>query len=544
MQLAGYELGGKIGEGGMATVYRGQQLSLERPVAIKVLSNGLLTDEVVRQSFEREARLVASLNHPHIIHIIDRGVMPQGQPYFVMEYVEGVDLAQAIRLNNLSFQRRLALCLQICQAIAYAHKNGIIHRDIKPANVIVDKQGHARVLDFGIAMLVEEKNVEAMGTANYMAPELLYDNACASEKTDIYALGLLMYELLAGMPPPRRQAYRPIAHAQPAFPAELDRLLSECLDVSPERRPPDVSHIYQRLLQISAGAHLSSTQRQRAQESFGKKNHVLLDVLKECSDGAVYLFEERNSRQLLVLKKRNAGSGGYKEAQRLLHLEHPNLARVLGVSGNERLFVVAAEYLAGGTLAERLLSPWELPEFYVVARAVTSALLHAARNGLHHGQLRPSNILFTQDGVVRVADFGFAADEEAAQSPYDCCRVTGIEVCDHEQADVFSAGVIFHEMLLGEKPVFERGALKPSRQWQRLPGPLKLLLQRMLCVQRQDACQRFAEVLLELDAQQSEAETCVLASATSAAATPARWPWLMAGLILLAAAGLLLKNLL
>src|SRR3990167_5156772 len=178
MQLDGYQVQERIGHGGMATVYKGVQQSLNRPVALKVLRKKLLDRSEVKARFEMESLIIARLKHPNIIDVIDRGITIKGQPYFVMQYVEGDDLKTLIKKDELSMVRRIHIAMQICKALAYAHDNEIIHRDIKPANVLIDRQFNAYVLDFGIAHFCEktgEQNDTAqqtrvgtvMGTAAY-----------------------------------------------------------------------------------------------------------------------------------------------------------------------------------------------------------------------------------------------------------------------------------------------------------------------------------------------------------------------------------------
>ncbi|MBW2109421.1 MAG: serine/threonine protein kinase, partial [Deltaproteobacteria bacterium] len=137
-RIGGYEIIEKIGSGGMGAVFRGRQVSLDRPVAIKVLSKTLADCREALERFNRESQIIARLNHPNIIHVIDRGVTSRGMPYFVMEYIEGRDLAQAIKSGDLDVNRKLDLMIQVCKALSYAHKNSVIHRDIKPGNVLID----------------------------------------------------------------------------------------------------------------------------------------------------------------------------------------------------------------------------------------------------------------------------------------------------------------------------------------------------------------------------------------------------------------------
>lgn len=151
MQLFGYTIGVPLGKGAMATVYLAEQLSLHRSVAIKVLDASLVEDPHVQSQFQQESLLVASLNHPNIIQVIDQGESDCGQPYFIMQYVKSVNLSAVLSRSDVAITRKLDIVMQICKALSYAHRNGVVHRDIKPANILVDYEGHVRVVDFGIA---------------------------------------------------------------------------------------------------------------------------------------------------------------------------------------------------------------------------------------------------------------------------------------------------------------------------------------------------------------------------------------------------------
>lgn len=196
-----YEVVSHIGQGGMADVFLAVDTILNRQVAIKILRADLSTDAVSILRFEREAQAAAALAHPNIVEIYDVGDY-KGHHYIVMEYVTGKTLKQVIRSRGpLVNEEAVDIMKQLCSAISEAHSRGIIHRDIKPQNVIVKADGSIKILDFGIAtakgsmQLTQANNV--MGSVHYLAPELAKGEA-ASPQSDIYALGIVLYEMLAG----------------------------------------------------------------------------------------------------------------------------------------------------------------------------------------------------------------------------------------------------------------------------------------------------------------------------------------------------------
>ncbi|MGC8927759.1 MAG: protein kinase domain-containing protein [Myxococcota bacterium] len=206
-QITGYEIIGIIGKGGMGSVYKARQLSLNRLVAIKVLKSEYASQKDFILRFNREAEVLAKLSHPNIVPIIDKGVQ-NGLFYFVMEYIDGETLRQKLKNGRLRFDEAIKYTLQILRAISFAHKQNVIHRDLKPENVLIDKNGNVRIADFGLADIVGAQNDYsltnsgmAMGTAHYMAPEQRRDAKRVDSRADIFSLGITLYEMLSGEVP-------------------------------------------------------------------------------------------------------------------------------------------------------------------------------------------------------------------------------------------------------------------------------------------------------------------------------------------------------
>src|SRR5262245_57732757 len=200
-----YRLDAKIGAGGMSTVYRAFDTVLEREVAIKVMHQEIARDSHQLERFRREARAVAQLNHPHVVGIIDAGEEGDPQtptPYIVFEYVEGETLKERIRRSGqLAIPEAIAYTIEIARALGAAHDCDIVHRDVKPQNVLVDGEGAAKVTDFGIARTLHQDGLTAdgrvLGTTDYVSPEQALGHQ-VSGQSDLYSLGIVLYEMLTG----------------------------------------------------------------------------------------------------------------------------------------------------------------------------------------------------------------------------------------------------------------------------------------------------------------------------------------------------------
>lgn len=227
--------------GGMGAVYRAEQSRLGRTVAVKVLPTAAAPDSDARERFEREARILSGLNHPHILHIHDFGALPDGTLYLVTEWAGGGDLSKLLNHEAHAPTRVLAWVRQICAALDAAHARGVIHRDLKPPNVLVHEDGRLTLADFGLAHAAGGGFTAALtlpgaifGTFEYMAPEQMESAGHATPATDLYALGVMTYQMLTGRVP--RGAYaRPSRLVR--VPPEVDAVLDAAMASDPARRP-------------------------------------------------------------------------------------------------------------------------------------------------------------------------------------------------------------------------------------------------------------------------------------------------------------------
>lgn len=246
-----------IGQGGMGAVYRARQTKLDRLVAVKVLPPEWGRDPAFAERFTREARALARLNHPHVVAVHDFGETA-GLYYLVMEYVDGPNLRQALQAGPLAPAQALAVIPQMCDALHYAHEEGVVHRDIKPENILLDRRGRVKVADFGLAKLLGGPRVEftltgsrqVMGTLDYMAPEQRSRPLEIDHRADIYSLGVVFYEMLTGELPLGRFA-PPSERAE--VDARLDAVVHRALETDPERRYQSASDVKADVESVTGG---------------------------------------------------------------------------------------------------------------------------------------------------------------------------------------------------------------------------------------------------------------------------------------------------
>jgi serine/threonine protein kinase len=248
-----YEILAEIARGGMGIVYKARQISLNRPVAVKMILAGQFANESEVKRFHAEAEAAANLRHPGVVPIYEVGIN-QGQHYFSMEYVEGRSLAQLTRENSLSAIKAAELVLETAAIVQYAHEQGVLHRDLKPSNILIGANNRVRITDFGLSKrMTGDSDLtltgQVIGTPSYMPPEqAAAQHEIIGAASDVYALGAILYELLTGRPPFRGdtigETLRQVQHDDPVRPRlltpkllrDLETICLKCLEKEPRRR--------------------------------------------------------------------------------------------------------------------------------------------------------------------------------------------------------------------------------------------------------------------------------------------------------------------
>jgi serine/threonine protein kinase len=253
-----------LGHGGMGAVYKARQSRLDRLVALKIIRPESADDPMFTVRFDREAKILARLNHPNIVGVFDFGDVEYTADdgtrtvlyYFLMEYVDGVNLRRLIQSGHTESAQALPIVMQVCEALQYAHNQGVVHRDIKPENILLDTNGRVKIADFGLAKFGREAHdlqltgtQQVLGTVQYMAPEQIAQSKTVDHRADIYSMGVVFYELLTGeiplgaFEPPSRRA---------SVDRRLDDVVMKALASDPNHRFQNASDVGNQISSISS----------------------------------------------------------------------------------------------------------------------------------------------------------------------------------------------------------------------------------------------------------------------------------------------------
>lgn len=275
-----FELKEKIGQGGMGVVYRARYVKNDREVAVKLLPPEIAADKKIAIRFERELEVLKKLKHPNIVYCFG-GKCEGDQHFYAMELVEGGSLERLLKKRGrLPWEQVVEYSLQLCSALHFAHDHGFIHRDVKPGNLLLTNTGKLKLSDFGLARARTEARLtehgKTMGTFHYMAPEQIRGKPPLSPQTDLYAMGCVMYEMLAGRPPFRGHAPAeilqkhlekpppPVSANAMDCPVKLEILIQGLLQKDPNKRPANAIEVARELKQVTQSTSLDATTRELA----------------------------------------------------------------------------------------------------------------------------------------------------------------------------------------------------------------------------------------------------------------------------------------
>ncbi|MCB0191360.1 MAG: serine/threonine protein kinase [Anaerolineae bacterium] len=520
-----YQVEDELGRRGPVIVYRAYDEKLGRQVAIKLLPAQSATDPAFRTSFKQEIELIATLEHPCIVKVYDFGEYEQ-RPYVVMPYLNGGTLETHLRAESLLTPQVLTPIVErVAAALDEAHGRGIIHGQVMPSNILFDGQDQAYLSDFSVSALAEtETNLATLDKADiastYMSPEQI--QALISSKptrpdarSDVYALGIIIFEALTGQVP--YQAVTPyetaLAHLKepipilhqinPALPKAYQTIINRSLAKDPDKRYATAGTLAARLKEIQSGRwHMSRISdliesppqharyiqnkrmvkvdppplRATSTKKFGR--YHLRWELGRGGMGVVYLaYDPQLKRQvaLKVLPRHLAMTSDLRrrfqhEAKLIARLNHDAIAHVYDVGDYDGQLFIVMRYLSGGTLAEKLTKDTlKLRHFGPIIKRVAAALDAAHASHIIHYDVKPGNILFDAKGDAFLADFGIAVLQEQIEddtlentlggtpkymSPEQVKAIT--KQIDRKEvdgrSDIYSLGVVLFEMLTGRVP--------------------------------------------------------------------------------------------
>jgi serine/threonine-protein kinase len=523
-----YQLVRLLGAGGMGAVYEARNTWTQRRVAIKLLRPELTVDAEAEARFIREARAATAIAHPHIVDVLDMGRDPtDGALYIVQELLPGANLREHLRDRGgkLSLEPALDIALPVMGALAAAHARGILHRDVKPENIFLVASTGGRtfpkLIDFGISKVMgtpsalETTTGMAVGTPRYMSPEQLRGDRNLDGRVDVWAMGILLYEMLAGRCPyDGATVYElgrqllvskpvPLEVAAPGVPAVLARVIERGFAVQLEQRPASMQAFLEALMArpgVAAPAESSLVSRESTSDRRGEHD-AFLQALARAPErppeeppperlgqfrvgerigkggmGLVYrAVDEKLGREVAIKVLPRAFEVDPERRRRFLRearaaatVTHPNLVTIYNVEELEGRVFIAMELVTGSTLRQRLAEGRLLPgQALAIGRQVVAALAAVHQRGIVHRDLKPDNVMLTADGAVKVLDFGLArrsrvADLAQADTQTGDGRISGTPgYMSPEQAaggavdacsDVFALGVLLHELCTGRPP--------------------------------------------------------------------------------------------
>ncbi len=529
--LPGYEILEELGRGGMGVVYKARQVSLKRLVALKMIRDGALAGPQERGRFRIEAEAAARMRHANIVQIYEVGEHA-GLPYFAMELVEGESLEKWIADRKAQAdseaqtedrtKQAVRLLIQIAQAVHHAHQRGIVHRDLKPANILLQKVASPdssaatryqsassadyspKVTDFGLAKRLDSESTAftqdgaVLGTASYMAPEQAAGRVRElGPAVDVYALGAILYELLTGRPPFQAEtwseAVQQVLHAEPApptrsrpdVPRDLETVCLKCLEKQPGRRYASALELADDLARFLEGQPVAAVplgEAERLARLAERDGYQIVGEIGRGPRSIVYHALYQPLKQPVAVKVFQAGTCTREEWEARLRrgadlwaaLAHPQIVPVHRAGWWDGAPYLALEFVPHGSLAAKLAGhTFPIRQAVRLVEQLAEIVAYIHRQGVVHGNLKPSNILLAADGIPRIIDFRLTGglfvsplpvdDQVPAGHPAHIGYLAGIGYLAPElirdpgaelrlNTDIYGLGTILYELLTGRPP--------------------------------------------------------------------------------------------
>jgi serine/threonine protein kinase len=480
VQVPGYEIVKELGRGGMGVVYQARQLGLNRMVALKMIIAGGLAGGVQRARFRAEAEAVAKLRHPNIVQIFDIGEH-DGQPYFSLEFIDGGCLAEVLRKTPPEPADAAKLMESMARAVHYAHNQDIVHRDLKPANILMRRDGTPVLTDFGLAKRLDDNQNNltstgaVLGTASYMAPEQAAGKAkLVGPATDVYSLGAMLYEMLAGHPPFRGDTFEatllavlfdmpePPSRQRPGVPPELEAICLKCLEKEASARYPSAGALADDLRRFRAGEQLNAAMldSDRWMQAWARRaGFELLDCIGKGTKTEVYRARQTRLRREVALKvirgdapdrqavldrleTQAVAGGGALRRMRQEGVQSPPLVEIYDLGERDGLGYCAMEFFERGSVEQVLVDePQPVRTGLEMVLPIAQALRLVHATGHPHGNLKPSNILFATDKTPRLSDFTAAPRPTSGSAPPEAIAA--------ELDDIRQLGLLLYRVLSG-----------------------------------------------------------------------------------------------
>lgn len=490
--LSQYEVDMLLGRGGMGAVYKGRHRTLDRVVAIKILPPEMDDiDSSYAERFKNEARAMARLSHPNIVSVYDFGETAGGLLYFVMEFIEGMDVHKMLKeQGRLQADHVKNIITQVCDALDYAHEMKIIHRDIKPANIMVGYDGRVKVADFGLAKITQgfeaclTQSNAVLGTLHYMAPEALMLGTLVDHRADIFAMGVMLYQMLTGKLP--QGMFEMPSKKVEGLDARFDAIIAKALMEDRDKRYQTVAQMRVDFSDLLV-PQTTQTQNWRGRAAMNRlgRYKIVTSVdgkpvlLGTGSAGKTYKAIHSLLGTTVALKvihealafDAEVRQRFLNEAKAIAKLKHPHIAQLVDCDEDDGALFCAIEYCDGGDLEHLVANTGALSEETVLlfGRQAAKALAYVHDEGFLHRDLKPSNLMLsmvpgtTNTANIKLIDFGLvkALGQASGLTRKGHFRGTLLYTSPEqlreedldERTDVFSLGMTLWFLLVGGLPM-------------------------------------------------------------------------------------------